>query len=135
MSALRVDRDLADGSSSYALDPDTHEALREHVIAWDKEQSGERSDRLFVWDDGAPLTAESVGVLFRRHSYWAEVPIVALRALRQAYVVAALESGISPSVINERLGLAGALLGVTRIPPVEPDDPAPGNEAGVRHGA
>lgn len=89
---------------TYALDPDAHEALREHVIAWDKESSGQRSDRIFVWSDGGPLHPKSVKVLFRRHCQNAQLPLVPFRGVRQAYVSAALESGIPTAVIRERLG-------------------------------
>ena len=89
---------------TYALDPDTHDALREHVVAWDKEQGGKRSDRIFVWSDGEPLHPKSIKVLFRRHCQNAELPVVPFRGVRQAYVGAALESGIPTAVISERLG-------------------------------
>lgn len=89
---------------SYSLDPDTHEALREHAISWDKETSGQRSDRIFVWSDGEPLHPKSVEVLFRRHCQNAQLPVVPFRGVRQAYISAALESGIPTAVISERLG-------------------------------
>ena len=89
---------------SYALDPDAHEALRDHVIAWDKEWAGQRSDRIFVWTDGEPLHPKSIKVLFRRHCQNAQLPLVPFRGMRQAYVGAALESGIPTAVISERLG-------------------------------
>jgi integrase len=104
---------------SFALDPDAHESLRDHVIAWDKAREGQGSDRLFVWDDGEPIHPKSVGVLFRRHCQQASLPAVPLQAMRQAYVVAALETGIPTSVISERLGRTVTPRSITRIPPVD----------------
>jgi integrase len=107
---------------SYALDPDAHEALREHVIAWDKERLGpdQRSKHLFVWTDGAPIHPKSVDVLFRRHCHNAGLPAVPLQAMRQAYVVAALETGIPTAVISERLGRVVTPGNIGRIPQVDP---------------
>jgi integrase len=108
---------------SYALDPDTHDALREHVIAWDKEQGGERVDRLFVWGDGEALHPNSVKVLFRRFCHQAELPMVPLRGVRQAYVCAALETGIPTSVISERLGRTAMPRPVGMATSVDPQAP------------
>lgn len=107
---------------SYTLDPDTHDALREHVIGWDKERNGQRSDRIFVWKDGEPVHPKSVEVLFRRHCQKADLPVVPLQAVRQAYVVAAIETGIPTAVISERLGHAISPTSLRRIPTVNPSD-------------
>lgn len=106
---------------SYALDPDTHDALRAHVIAWDKQHSGKdlRSKHLFVWDDGKPLHTKSVAVLFRRHCQKAGLPLVSLQAMRRAYVVAALETGIPTAVISERLGRTITPMTIGRIPSID----------------
>jgi integrase len=108
---------------SYALDPDTHAALREHVIAWDKEQGGKRVARLFVWGDGEALHPKSVKVLFRRLCHKAELPLVPLRGVRQAYVCAALERGIPTSVISERLGRTVTTRPVGMATSVDPQAP------------
>ncbi|MGY2876465.1 integrase [Marmoricola sp. URHA0025 HA25] len=112
---------------SYALDPDAHEALREHVIAWDKDVSGDdqRSKRLFVWADEAPLHPKSVEVLFHRHCQKAGLPVVPFQTMRQAYVVAAIETGIPTAVISERLGRTIAPTSTNQIRQVDPPlDPA-----------
>lgn len=112
-------------SKSYALDPDTHEALREHVIAWDRDRTGQdrRSKHLFAWEDGEPIHPKSVEVLFHRHCHKAGLPVVPLQAMRQAYVVAALETGIPTAVISERLGHSLSAATITRIPAVSPPEP------------
>ena len=110
---------------SYALDPHTREALREHVIAWDKDREGQRSDRIFVWSDNEPLRPKSVEVLFRRHCHNAGLPVVPLQAARAAYVVAAIETGIPTAVIGERLGRAVTPMTIGQIPSVDVRPPAP----------
>lgn len=111
-------------TKTYALDPDTHEALREHVIAWDSEHSGQdlRSKHLFAWEDGEPMHPKSVDVLFHRHCHKADLPVVPLQAVRQAYVVAALETGIPTAVISERLGHAVSTQSISLIPTVNPPE-------------
>jgi integrase len=116
---------------SYALDPDAHDALREHVIAWDKERDGKRTDRLFVWTDGEPVHPKSVDVLFRRHCQKADLPVVPLQVVRQAYVVAALETGIPTAVISERLGHTVTPTNITRVPRVEPPSRRKSADAGA----
>jgi integrase len=105
-------------TKTYALDPDTHDALREHVITWDREHTGHdlRTKRLFAWEDGEPLHPKSVEVLFRRHCRKADLPVVPLQAVRQAYVIAAIETGIPTTVISERLGHAVSPMNIGRIP-------------------
>ena len=109
---------------SYALDPDTHDALRAHVIAWDKEHSDRdlRSKHVFAWEDGEPLHPKSVEILFHRHCQKAGLPVVSLQAMRQAYVVAALETGIPTAVISERLGRKVSPTNMGRVPSVDPPE-------------
>lgn len=107
---------------SYALDPDAHDALRDHVIAWDKEWNGQRSDRVFTWADGGQVHPKSVEILFRQHCRKAGLPVVPLQAVRQAYVVAAVETGIPTAVISERLGHAVSPTNLGRIPMVVPPE-------------
>lgn len=111
-------------ATSYALDPDTYDALRAHVIAWDKQSSGRelRSKYLFAWEDGEPLRPKSVEILFHRHCQKAGLPVVSLQAMRQAYVVAALETGIPTAVISERLGRRVSPTNMGRVPRVDPPD-------------
>ena len=120
-------------AKSYVLDPDTHEALREHVIAWDKERTGQdlRSKHLFAWEDGEPLHPKSVEVLFHRHCYKADLPIVPMQAMRQGYVVAALQTGIPTAVISERLGHAVTPTTIGRVPLVDPPQRQIGTDAGA----
>lgn len=107
----------------FALDPDAHEALRDHAIAWDKahvDRNQLRSELLFTSDDGKRLDAQAVKSLFAQHCRRAGLSVVPLQAMRQAYVVAAIETGIPTAVLGERLGrkVTPTTLGV--VPHVEP---------------
>lgn len=103
-------------SEGYALDPDTYDALRNHVIAWDKaDDQAPRSGRLFTDVDGGDLTPADITSMFRRKCAEANLPAVPFREVRQAYVIAALETGIPTRVLRERLGnLDSPSLGVGR---------------------
>lgn len=116
---------------NFALDPDAHQALRDHAITWDKASTGQRSDRIFVWANGEPIHPKSVEVLFRWHCQKAGLPNVPLQAMRQAYVVAALESGIPTAVISERLGRSVIPSALGRVPNVgSPQQPVRSTSTG-----
>lgn len=92
-------------SDGYALDPDAYDALRDHVIAWDKADDGTpRNGRLFTDIDGGDLSPSTITSMFRRHCAQANLRAVPFREVRQAYVIAALETGIPTRVLRERLG-------------------------------
>lgn len=90
----------------YALDPDAYDALREHVIQWDKEREDFAPDarNLFLWSDGTPVHTNAVSSMYHQHCDQAGLPAVPLQEMRQAYVVAALETGIPTAILRERLG-------------------------------
>jgi integrase len=92
--------------ADYALDPDAANALRTHVISWDKEREtlGHTTNKLFIWSSGEQLDAGSAMRMFRQHCANAGVPLVPLKQVRAAYVVNALEYGIPTEVLTERLG-------------------------------
>jgi site-specific recombinase XerD len=91
---------------SYALDPTAYDALKEHVIAWDKERYilDQDTQKLFVWSNGEQVDTRATRSMFGQHCEAAGVPIVALQEIRQAYIVAAVETGIPVRVIAQRLG-------------------------------
>lgn len=92
-------------SPGYALDPDAYDALKVHVIEWDKTHGeGPGVSGLFLDDNGSALSANKFTSLFRRHCAQANLPVVPFRAVRQAYVIAAIETGIPTRVLRERLG-------------------------------
>lgn len=91
---------------SYALDPAAYDTLKEHVSAWSKERKVLRQEtqKLFVWSNGEQVDAGAIRTMFRQHCSVAGLPVVPLQAMRQAYVVAAIDSGIPVKEISDRLG-------------------------------
>jgi hypothetical protein len=49
---------------------------------------------LFVWSNGEQVDVGAVRTMFRQHCSLAGLPVVPLQAMRQAYIVAAIDSGI-----------------------------------------
>lgn len=112
----------AEGATSprdYALDPDAYDALKDHVVDWDKTYGAIEtpSGKLFRDGDGNDLSPADVTSRFRRHCAQANLPAVPFREVRQAYIIAALETGIPTKVLRERLGdLESPSLGVGEEP-------------------
>lgn len=92
--------------SSYVLDPSAYDVLKEHVVAWELERQVLRqgTQKLFVWSNGEQVDAGAVQTMFRQHCSIAGLPVVPLQAIRQAYVIAAIDSGIPVKPISDRLG-------------------------------
>lgn len=90
----------------YALDPTAYEALKEHVATWDKERHilDQDTQKLFVWSNGQQVDTRAIRTMFAQHCEAAGVPVVPLQEVRQAYVLAALETGIPVKVISDRIG-------------------------------
>jgi integrase len=94
--------------SSYVLDPTTYDVdvLKAHVVAWELERQVLRQEtrKLFVWSNGEQVDAGAVETMFRQHCSIAGLPVVPLQAMRQAYVMAAIDSGIPVQQLSDRLG-------------------------------
>jgi integrase len=97
------------GRRQLALDPETITALRGHRRA----QAAERlaagpawSDTglVFTRQDGRPLHPEYVRRLFDRRINRVGLPRIRLHDLRHTYATLALQAGVHPKVISERLG-------------------------------
>jgi integrase len=108
--AAESDPKTRSGERTLALDPTTHEALREYLISWDKERDlfGLDTRLLFVWPDGRPLHPDTITALFHKHCAAAGLPRIRLHDVRHSYASAALKARVSPKVISERLGHATA---------------------------
>jgi len=96
------------GRRSLALDPDTRQALADYVRTWasEREALGQGTDLLFVWPDGRPLHPDTITALFHKHCEAAGLPRIRLHDVRHSYATAALQAGVPPKVISERLGHA-----------------------------
>jgi integrase len=99
----------ARGRRRVALDPETVAALRAHHTA----QAAERlsagpawpsDDLVFTREDGALLHPEHVRRQFDRHLHRAGLPRIRFHDLRHTYATLALQAGVHPKVVSERLG-------------------------------
>jgi integrase len=97
------------GRRSVALDPATVRVMRE----WRKHQLEERmawgpawtdTGRVFTREDGADLHPERVSELFDRLVKRSELPRLTVHGLRHTHATLALEAGVHPKVVQERLG-------------------------------
>jgi integrase len=88
------------GRRSVALDPGTVEALREHRAR----QLDERLD--FCREDGTPIWPRTFSRSFDHHVRDAGLPKIRLHDLRHTHATLALEAGVHPKVVQERLGHA-----------------------------
>jgi hypothetical protein len=75
------------------------------VVAWELERQVLRQEtqKLFGWSNGEQVDAGAVETMFRQHCSIAGLPVVPLRAVRQAYAAAAIDSGIPVRRISDRL--------------------------------
>jgi integrase len=94
-----------------ALDGDTVAILREHR----KRQVGERlawgpayraGDYVFTREDGKPYAPDYVTRAFREAVARTDVPRIRLHDLRHTWASLALQAGVNPKVVSERLGHA-----------------------------
>jgi integrase len=101
----------ARGRRRIALDPETITALRTHHTA----QAAERlaagpawpnNNLVFTRQDGAPLHPEYVRRLFDRRVHRAGLPRIRFHDLRHTHATLALQAGVHPKVVSERLGHA-----------------------------
>jgi integrase len=97
------------GRRTVALDPATMRVLAEHR---DRQQI-ERAmwgdaytdhDLVLAREDGAPLHPHGFSQAFRRHVKLAGLPTIRLHDLRHTYATLALQAGLHPKVVQERLG-------------------------------
>jgi integrase len=103
-------------SRRLALDAGTVTALRAHRarqlqerMAW----GGDWQDLglVFVREDGSPLNPSTIGQGLTRRTKQAKLPHVRVHDLRHTYATLALEAGVHPKVVSERLGHAN--IGIT----------------------
>ena len=94
------------------LDPTVREAMKDHLASWEIEREvlRQRTKKLFVWSNGEQVDPGSVRTMFRQHCSLALLPVVPFREVRQAYVVAALASGIPvPELCDTRVRVVSPL--------------------------
>ena len=93
-----------------ALDPDTVVALREHRTRQLKERLAagnvwtNEANLVFTREDGSPIHPQAFSEAFERHVAALGLPKIPLHGLRHTHATIALQAGIHPKVISDRLG-------------------------------
>jgi len=97
------------GRRSIALDPGTIEVLKAQA----QRQLDDQAERAETWsdtgyvftkDDGEPVHPQSVSRAFAQAIAAAKLPEIRLHDLRHTHAALALQAGIHPKVVSERLG-------------------------------
>ena len=88
------------GRRVVALDASTVSALRR----WRQQHSKNPSDLVFAERDGTPLFGPGVTKRFNRIVERAKLPRIRLHDLRHTHATLALQLGIHPKIVSERLG-------------------------------
>ncbi|MDP9497889.1 MAG: tyrosine-type recombinase/integrase, partial [Actinomycetota bacterium] len=109
-------KDASAKTRRLALDAGTVEALRRHRAAQLQERlawAGDWQDHrlVFVREDGSPLNPSTIGQQLTVRARQAGLPHVRVHDLRHTYATLALEAGVHPKVVSERLGHAS--IGIT----------------------
>ena len=107
VSEAKTDR----GRRTIALDGATVAALRQYREAQNEERlilgaSYEDNDLVFSREDGSPIWPRSLTRFFTRLGEAARVPKIRLHDLRHTHATLALQAGVHPKVVQERLGHA-----------------------------
>ena len=92
------------GRRPVALDPLTVEVLRRHLQDSAQTTTPGAGGLVFGGSDGEPLHPERVYQAFRRALIRHKLPRIPLHGLRHTWATIALEAGIHPRVVQERLG-------------------------------
>jgi len=101
------------GKRSVALDPVTVTVLRAHRksqleerLAWGAawEDDGLNKDLVFRRENGTAIHPDSFCDWFERHIRAAGVPRINFHSVRHTHATLALQAGVHPKVVSERLG-------------------------------
>ena len=110
-----------------ALDPFTVEVLREHRANSGRDGIGMLDRLVFSGDDGGPVHPERIYQAFKRALIRHKLPSIPLHGLRHTWATIALQSGVHPRVVQERLGhsnIAITLQTYSHVLPTMRDDAA-----------
>jgi len=96
---------------SLSLDPETVAVLRSHKVRQVEEQLAAGpawigEDLVFCDELGGPLQPDQFTRAFGRAVARADVPVIRLHDLRHTWATQALQAGVHPKVVSERLGHA-----------------------------
>jgi integrase len=92
-----------------ALDPYTVSVLREHLDMLDAERHAWGSDypdhdKLFCFEDGRLLHPDTITRRFNRLVDRSGLPRITLHGVRHSYATCAMDAGINPKILSERIG-------------------------------
>jgi integrase len=98
-----------------ALDSGTVGALREHRVRQVEERLAwgpayQDNDLVFCREDGAPLNPAVLSERFERLAREVDLPRLRFHDLRHTFASLALQAGIHPKVVSERLGHASVAI-------------------------
>jgi integrase len=104
------------GRRNVALDAETVAALRGHADRQADEMAAlepayEDNGLVFCREDGSPIWPRSFSRMFARHVRDAALRPIPLKNLRHTHATLALQAGVHPKVVQERLGHAN--IGIT----------------------
>lgn len=99
------------GRRTIALDAETIAALRDHRTRQEEERqllgaSYDDLDLVFAGEDGAPIWPRSLTRTFVTLVDAVDVPTIRLHDLRHTHATLALQAGVHPKVVQDRLGHA-----------------------------
>jgi integrase len=105
------DPKTARGRRMVSLDPTTVEALmqlcsEQAELRHELGESYKTNDLVFAQEDGGPLHPDATSKIFRRLVRRHGLPPIRLHDLRHTWATLALELGVHPKVVQERLGHA-----------------------------
>ena len=100
------------GVRAVAIDSKTATVLQEWLTVQKSESlkwgsAWKNTDRVFTKEDGSDLHPERISELFGRLINRAGLPKIRLHDLRHTHASLALEAGVHPKVVSERLGHGG----------------------------
>ena len=102
------------GRRSIALDPATVQALREHRLRQLEEGfllgTTEPHDLVFAREDGSHPHPERISKAFEQHVRRSDLPRIRFHDLRHTHATLALQAGVHPKVVSDRLGHADIAL-------------------------
>jgi integrase len=102
------------GRRSVALDPFTVESLREHRARQPEQRLllgiDVPHELVFAREDGSTLHPERISKIFDQHVRRSSLPRIRFHDLRHTYATLALQAGVHPKVVSERLGHADIAL-------------------------
>jgi integrase len=103
------------GRRAIALDEQTVAVLTEHRSvqedrAWAIGRTLARSDRVFSKPDGSPIHPAVFAYHFQRGVARSGLPKIAVHDLRHTHATLALQLGIHPKIVSERLGHASVMI-------------------------